>query len=46
MSEKEIKDLNEKTDDLMDIRIKKLKNIDTTDLEKQVQSNIDKSKEL
>ena len=32
MSEKEIKDLNEKTDDLlMDIRIQKLKGIDTTE---------------
>ena len=47
MSEKEIKDLNEKTDDLfMDIRIKKLKGIDTTDLEKQAQSNIDKSRRM
>ena len=47
MSEKEIKDLNEKTDDLlMDIRIQKLKGIDTTELEKQAQSNIDKSRRI
>ena len=47
MSEKEIEDLNEKTDDLfMDIRVKKLKGIDTTELEKQAQSNIDKSRRM
>tara|TARA_B100000902_G_scaffold398757_1_gene466723 strand:- start:1778 stop:2512 length:735 start_codon:yes stop_codon:yes gene_type:complete len=47
MSEEEINELNKITDDLLiDIRIKKLKDIDTTDLEMQVQNNIDKARKM
>ena len=47
MSEEEIKNLNKETDDLlMDIRLKKLRDIDTTALEEQAQSNIDKSRKM